>query len=246
MRYTALRGFLRQCGVQVDKIIDPSTHKRLAVKIATNTAPFDQADLERLYAVCDEYHRIVFQFLLATGLRYREANHLTWSNVDFTRNVIVVPREQKVNRKYRSRQTGKTVTAAVEFQSKSRRGREVPIFASLRPLLLRWRERHPDRAFVFGTPRSDMPDNHWLGYGKKAWRKAGLNCTMCDGCAEHEECEGFYLHKLRHSYAHRCLDGGIPIHKVSRWMGHHSIEVTAIYLSGGSMAADRDPFEVTA
>ena len=241
MRYTALRGFLRWCGVQVEKVIDPSTHKRLAVKIAVITAPFDPADLDKLYTACDEYHRVVFQFLLATGLRYREANHLTWSNVDFNRNVILVPREQKVNRKYRSRKTGKVVTAGVEFQPKSRKSREVPIFGSLRTLLLKWREQHPDTVYVFGT-RSDMPDNHWLEWGKQAWRKAGLNCGMCDGCAKHEECRGFYLHKFRHSYAHRCLDEGIPIHKVSRWMGHHSIEVTAIYLSGGSMEADRDPF----
>ena len=116
MRYTALRGFLRWCGVQVEKVIDPSTHKRLAVKIATHTDPYDPADLAKRYAACDEYHWVVFQFLMATGLRYREANHLTWSNVDSNRNVIIVPREQKVNRKYRSRKTGKMVTAAVEFQ----------------------------------------------------------------------------------------------------------------------------------
>lgn len=241
MRYTALRGFLRWCGVQVEKVIDPSTHKRLAVKIATHTDPYDPADLAKLYAACDEYHRVVFQFLMATGLRYREANHLTWSNVDSNRNVIIVPREQKVNRKYRSRKTGKMVTAAVEFQPKSRKSREVPIFGSLRALLLEWRDRHPNTVYVFGT-RSDMPDNHWLEYGKKAWRKAGLNCGMCDGCATHQECEGFYLHKFRHSFAHRCLDGKIPIHKVSKWMGHHSIETSAIYLSGGSMEADGDPF----
>lgn len=244
MRYTALRGFLRSCGVQVEKVIAPSTHKRLAIKIATNTDPYNQADVEKLYAACDEYHRVVFQFLMATGLRYREANHLTWSNVDFTRSVVVVPREQKVNRKYRSRQTGKMVSKAVEFEPKSRKGREVPIFGSLRPLLLKWRELHPGKVYVFGT-RSDLPDNHWLEYGKKAWKGAGLNCGMCDGCKK-GKCEEFYLHKFRHSYAHRCLDSGNPIHKVSRWMGHHSIEVTAIYLSGGSLEASNDPFVVAA
>lgn len=246
MRYITVRGFLRSCGVQVEKVIDPSTHKRLVVKIDVNTDPYDPADLEKLYAACNEYHRAVYQFLLATGLRYREANHLTWSNVDFTRNVILIPREQRVNRKYRSRQTGKMVSKAVDFEPKSCKAREVPIFASLRPLLLKWREQHPNTVYVFGTPRSDMPDNHWLEYGKKAWRKAGLNCGTCDGCTEHEECEGFYLHRFRHSYAHRCLDGGMAIHKVSKWMGHHSIEVTAIYLSGGSLAADGDPFAAAA
>jgi integrase len=248
MRYTALRGFLRFCGVQVEKVIDLSTHKRLAVKIATKTDPYDMADLEKLFAVCDARHCVVFQFLLLTGLREREASHLTWSNVDFNRNVIIVPREQRVNRKYRSRQTGKMVSKAVEFEPKSRKAREVPIFASLRPMLEAWREQHPTTVYVFGT-RSDMPDNHWLEYGKKAWKKAKLDCGTCDGCnsdGEYAGCDNFFLHRFRHSYGHRCANNGIPIHKLSRWMGHHSIEITAIYLSGGSLAADRDPFSVVA
>ena len=149
--------------------------------------------------------------------------------------------EQKVNRYYHNRIAGKMVTAAIKSETKNRKGREVPNFPSLRPLLLIWRDQNPDKVFVFGT-RSDIPDSHWLEYGKKAWKRAGLNCNTCDGCVKHGQCEHFYQHKFRHTYAHRCLDAGIRLHKLSKWMGHHSIEVTAIYLSGGSSAADRDPF----
>ena len=34
---------------------------------------------------------------------------------------------------------------------------------------------------------------------------------------------------LRHSFAIHCLEKGIPINLVSKWMGHSSLEVTAIY-----------------
>ena len=242
MRYTTIRGFLRASNVDLVKLIDGSTHKRLGTRPPGNTNPFTPQQLDLIYDKCDEYHRLVFQFLVATGLRFREANHLTWSNIDFERNVITVPFKQRVNRLYHNRRTRRSEVKAVEFQTKSRRNREVPIFASLRPLLLAWRKKHPTRVYVFGSIRSDMPDNHWLSYGKRAWEKAGLNCDTCDACVKTGECKEFFLHKFRHSFAHFCLDAGIPIHKVSRWMGHHSIEVTALYLSGGSLESDKDPF----
>jgi integrase len=239
MRYVAIRGFLRTCGVQVEKIIEGASHKRLSVKPEQNTDPYTQKDLDKFFAACDDDYRMIFTFLLSTGLRFREASHLTWSHVDWERGIINVPGKQQVNRRYK--RGDKVVDKAVKFKTKSRKGREVPIFASLRPLLEQWRQQHPGTVYVFGTC-SDLPNGHWLEYGKQFWKGAGLNCKTCDGCQEHDECEGFNLHKFRHTFAHRCLDAGSPIHKVSKWMGHHSIEVTAIYLSGGSAATDRDPF----
>jgi len=246
MRYTTVRGFLKSHGLDVNKIIEESTHRRLSMKPDEDTDPYTQEELDRLLAVCDDYHARVFSFLKASGLRYREANHLTWRNVDLVRNVINVPFKESVNRVHRDRKTGKMVPKTVEFETKSRRKREVPIFPSLRVMLVEWRQKHPDRVYLFGSRLSDMPDNHWLEYGKRAWRKAGLNCGTCGSCAKRKECEQFFLHKFRHTFAHCCLDGGIGIHKVSRWLGHHSIEVTAVYLRGRSTAADKDPFAATA
>jgi integrase len=240
MRYITVRGFLRYCGVQVDEIIDSATHKRLAVKVEGNTDPFTQYEIDRLFAACDDYYRVVFTFLLSTGMRFREASHLTWADVDLDKEAIHIPGTQTINRTFK--RGNKTIEKAVNRRTKSRKGREVPIFPSLIPVLRAWRESHPDTIYLFGTS-NDLPNGHWLEYGKKLWREAGLNCGVCDGChSKRDDCDEFYLHKFRHTFAHRCLDAGIPIHKVSKWMGHHSIEVTAIYLSGGSTAADRDPF----
>jgi len=192
---------------------------------------------------------------LSTGLRYREASHLTWADVNLEKGLIKVARQQKIHRTYK--RGSETIQKAVSHQTKSRKSREVPIFPSLMPALKAWREAHPDTVYVFGT-RSDMPDNHWLEYGKALWTKAGLDCGHCDGCSARRSkkhtkcgawdggCKEFFLHKFRHSFAHRCLEAGIPIHKVSKYLGHHSISVTAIYLSGGSLESDRDPFAASA
>jgi integrase/recombinase XerD len=225
-------------------LIDSADHKRYARKPEGDTTEYTQQQLDKLFAACDEYHRNVFQLLLAAGPRYREANHLTWADVDMNRWVITIPMQRKTNRRYKDRVSGKIVSTTVEFQTKSRKKREVPIFPSIRPMLLEWRQNNPKTVFVFGSRRSDMPDNHWLLYLKAAWRRAGLNCGTCSGCAKSAECEEAFLHRFRHSFAHRCLDNGIGIHKVSAWLGHHSISVTQVYLRGASIEADRDPFAV--
>ena len=101
-----------------------------------------------------------------------------------------------MNRQYRDRKTGKMVNKVVEFKTKSRKGREVPLFESLRGPLLNWRKQHPNAIYVFGT-WSDLRNGHWLEYGKRFWKAAGLNCGVCDRCAsKHNECEGFYLQQV--------------------------------------------------
>ena len=37
-------------------------------------------------------------------------------------------------------------------------------------------------------------------------------------------------HTFRHSYARHLLLHGVPMNYLSRWLGHHSIQTTLIYL----------------
>ena len=141
MRYTVVRGFLRHCGVAVEKVIEVSTHKRLSAKPDLHTEPYTDRDLEKLFAVCTPYYKVVFTLLLSTGMRFREASHLIWTNVLWEENKINVPGSQRVTNK------GKVV----EFQTKTRRGRKVPMFPSLKTMLLEWRKQHPDTIYVVGN-----------------------------------------------------------------------------------------------
>ena len=45
------------------------------------------------------------------------------------------------------------------------------------------------------------------------------------------ELEGVYAMPkgLRHAFAIACLDKGLPLNMVQKWLGHSSIETTAIY-----------------
>jgi integrase len=235
MRYTIVRGFLASHGVVLDKLIDSATHRKLSSKPEPHTEPYTQQELDKLMAASTRYYQMVWTLLLSTGMRMSEAMHLTWLNVDFVKNEINVVVEQRINRMNH----GKSVV--VKFATKTKRGRKVPMFPSLRVALQAWREQNPRIIYVVGT-RSDLPNNHWLRYVKLFAREACLNCGVCDGCAEKNECEKFYLHKFRHTFAHRCLDNGCTIHQVSKWLGHHDLSITSVYLSGNAADPDNDPF----
>lgn len=163
----------------------------------------------------------------------REAMHLTWANV--REDFINVPGEQKINHMNH----GKLVV--VKFSTKTRKGRKIPLFPSLKMALQAWRDQHPHTIYVVGT-RSDLPNNHWLRKLKEFAHTAGLDCGVCDGCASGAGCEKYYLHKFRHTFAKRCLDSGLSLHQVSKWMGHHDLSITSIYLSGAASDPDSDPF----
>jgi integrase len=178
---------------------------------------------------------MVWTLLLSSGMRMSEAMHLTWSNIDFVKNSINVVGEQRINRLNH----GKSVV--VKFATKTKRGRKVPLFPSLRTALQSWREQNPRTIYVVGT-RSDLPNNHWLPKLKEFAHEAGIECGVCDGCAAGTGCEKFYIHKFRHTFAHRCLENGCTIHQVSKWLGHHDLSVTSIYLSGNAADPDKDPF----
>jgi integrase/recombinase XerD len=232
MRYTMIRGFLQHCGLDLKALIDPATHKRLKQKPDADTEPYTREELDKLFAVCTPYYRMVFALLLQTGMRFREASHLTWSNIKWDEGKIFVPGEQHVTNRGKLK----------EFESKSRKSRKIPLYASLRSALLEWRHENPNTIYVVGSLRGDQPNNHWIEYGKKFWKDAELNCGVCDGCnATSAWCESFYLHKFRHTFAHRSLDAGIDLYELSRNLGHHDISITTVYLKGRS-SSNKDPF----
>lgn len=235
-RYVAIRGFLhKQCGINVDKLIDRSTHRRRGKKPEPIATAYTQQQMDALLRVMNEYNRAVFTALLLTGMRYCELSHLTWKNVDFERGVIRIVDEEVILKYLRGE------LKRLAFSTKNGKGRELPIFGSLRTLLLQWREKRPNTTYVFGT-RSDLPNGHWLEYLKKCAIKAGVNCGVCQQCVGRGTCEHVTVHRWRHTFAHRCIDGGVPLHQLSRWLGHQDVSITAkVYLNGGTWRGS-DPF----
>jgi integrase len=220
------------CDIDPKKLIDAATHNALRKLPDLDTTPYTKTEVEKLLAVCSPYYRMVFTLLLNTGMRRREAANLTRENLRWDAGQIFVPGEQSIVKK------GKVNV----FKSKARRGRMIPLYASLRSALLEWLKLNPEGVYVVGTPRCDNPNTHWLCALKKYAREAGLNCGVCASCVEKGECKRWYLHRFRHTYAHRCLDVNPNLQELSRNLGHSTLAMTLNYLKGRTSSNAVDPF----
>jgi integrase len=76
---------------------------------------------------------------------------------------------------------------------------------------------------VFPT-KSGKPNDKWLQALKRIARRAGLNCGHCESCVERQECELWYLHKFRSSYATALLGNGVDVASVRAQLGHKDLK----------------------
>lgn len=118
----------------------------------------------------------------------------------------------------------------LRFRTKTRRSRDITLEERLLLRLKAWRKKNPSARFIFGTA-SDLPNGHFLEICKETARRAGLNCKRCQGCVDCKECENWFLHKFRATFATWALQRGLDIRTVQKLMGHTKLEMTARYLA---------------
>ncbi len=110
-------------------------------------------------------------------------------------------------------------------KTKTGEGRHLPISKKLRKVLDRRKldphgEELPATAYVFGNEVGER-----IGSVKTAWV----------GTCRRARIDDLHFHDLRHEAGSRRLEEGWPLHAVSAWLGHASIETTARYLNVGRM-----------
>jgi integrase len=161
---------------------------------------------------CD---RLLFDMLLKTGLREREAMHLEWGDISVARRTLQV-KSKPVH--------GHRIKDAEE--------REMALPADLIVTLAHYRQTCPESVLVFGKRggKVDSPDGHLLRRLKRAARDAGMNCEKCSGCVSNSECEVWFLHRFRATYATTLLRSGMDLRTVQRLMGHSDLASTMRYL----------------
>lgn len=161
---------------------------------------------KRLLDECSSHLRPIVTFLMDTGCRKDEALNLTWRDValeDDDRVRIRIEADRTKN----AAATGKAVPKRT---------------ADLLRQLYKDRPEGADRVFLFvpktkkgKTPRPTRPlGNIHIGF-KAACRRAKI--------------EDFNIHDLRHHYASRLVQRGVPIQRVQRLLGHKSMRMTERY-----------------
>lgn len=160
-----------------------------------------------------------FKLLLLTGMRRGEALGLDWDSVDFNRGELRVDwtlssnGERTTPKSERSRRV-LDVTLATETLLRTQRIRQEQDAEKAGD---RWSGNSMNLVFTnqLGGP---LVGRNVLRTIQEASIRAGLDAKGSQ--------EKIGAHTLRHVVATRLLDGGVPMHVVSRILGHDSIDTT--------------------
>lgn len=174
---------------------------------------YDKAELKTFFAACNPEQRITFETFLKTGLRMQELIFLHWEDLHLDHGSLDVkakPQYEFTTKKYEER----TITLQDELVKKLRKRKAA---------------RNDKNPLVFPTAGGN-PNYKLLQTLKRIAKRAGLNCGHCETCTGRDECERWYLHKFRATYATALLRAGFPIVDVQHALGHKDIASTMRYL----------------
>lgn len=187
--------------------------------------------------VLDDRYALTFELLLGTGMRWGEGVGLHWDHVDLEQGSIEVV--WSWDRK------GRTFKPP-----KSHQKRRVPIGDHLVGLLdarleavgfgeppagIEYDEmRRPAHGLVLAVPGGTPPNGTSFAHGLSA---AGRAAFVGKG-ARRRRVGDIRPHDLRHTYASKLVQGGVPIQQVSKLLGHSSLTVTQRYASLGDSQWD--------
>jgi integrase len=214
-RHKSLRSFLISLGFAGDALKKLAGEKPPRFE-KTMPEIYDPEELTPFFKSLElEYDRLLFNLLLMTGLREREAMHLEWPDISFAHRLLQVKSKPRYKHKIKDCEE-----------------RELPVPKELVTMLQRYRRSHPNAQLVFGRQAGvvDKPDGHLLRRLKHLVRNGGLNCGICETCLANKECENYTLHTFRRTYITTLLRNGMDLRSVMVLSGHSDIESVIRYL----------------
>ncbi len=200
------------------KLILPSDWPNYVEKIRPIYEP---EEIQALLQHADEEEGIFIKFMLGSGFRDREAQFVTWRDIDFHNSLVRV-----------------TTKPIWGFKPKNWEERSVPLPTALIEQLVAVRDRRSALPAQLVFPNSKgRPNTENDMIIKRVAERASLNCGQCitkhgNKCSEGPHCQHFFLHKFRHTFATEHLRHGVDIRTLQAWMGHRDIQSTMVYLKG--------------
>ena len=172
---------------------------------------YEQEELDKLLAACDEEERLWYEFFLMTGMREQEVMYTYWSDINLVHATVGV--SHKPDR---------------GWTPKAYKEREIPIPAKLAKSLKAWKAKADKTCgLVFPTagckPKLDL-----------------LDCLKAVAERAKLDKDNFWLHKFRATFATRCLWAGVDLRTVQQWLGHSDMESTMRYLKPSRSQHVRD------
>jgi site-specific recombinase XerD len=153
-----------------------------------------------LSKICLPHYRICLTTIYACGLRLQEANRLQVGDVDADRALLHIR------------------------QAKGWRDRYVPLpHTTLSLLRQQWAtHRHPTLLFPARTRGMKQPATQPMS-------PSGVQRAFKAALADSGLAKRATVHTLRHSWATHLLEAGVNLRLIQLWLGHKSLQTTALY-----------------
>lgn len=196
--------------------VNPTDGLELPLKRQSRRKPADVSEVNALMRALAPDDHAFWGLAMYAGLRRGELLGLSWEDIDLDEGVLRVDRSWNPNYGY--------------GPPKSQAGRRtVPVPGRL-ALILRSHAKQTGRCsgpvFLGRSGVTPPAPGAIQQRADRAWRAAGVQRTT--------------LHACRHLYASVSAASGVPLHELSRYMGHSSIALTIdlyTHLFSGSEAA---------
>lgn len=147
-------------------------------------------------------HKILIGLLYGCGLRCMEVRSVRIKDLDFERKKLLV------------------------YQGKGKKDRYVPLSDHLvRGIMQYIDSEHPKDWLFNGQPNDRAGGDFDSRYSQK-----GVQWAVKQAAKKANIIKDINVHTLRHTFATHCLEDGIDIMTLKKYLGHQSIETTMIYL----------------
>lgn len=202
----------------VTKLLRPSDWPNY---VETIRPIYEAEEIRLMFQHAEEIEALYMKFLLCSGFRDQESQHVTFRDIDFGSCLVRV-----------------TAKPRWGFQPKNHEERAVPLPTLLIEQLLALKQRRNAQPAELLFPNSKgNPNSKNDMIVKRVAERAKLNCGQCvtrhgNRCSQGPHCQHFTLHKFRHTFATEHLRHGVDIKTLQLWMGHKDIKSTMVYLKG--------------
>lgn len=160
-----------------------------------------------------DYHN-QFSFLLQTGLRTGELTGLEWKDIDFANKTLHIRRTMDFNTETKEWRTGDT---------KSVSGDRVLFLTDEAISILRNQQEKVKHLKIVNM---EFKDKVFISRAGEPIKNNTYDSSIKRICQKAQIDDHFSMHSLRHTFATRCIEGGMKPKTLQTLMGHKDISIT--------------------